>query len=733
MAGKVKGTTRRFVLKAAAAAGGGLAIGFGAPAGPGGRARARRAMAQGQAPSFEFAPWLIIRTDEQVIIRIARSELGQGTATGLAQLVAEELDCDWARVSIEMIGPSANAARGRAWGDLVTTNSRGIRASHEYLRLAGATARAMLVGAAADLWKVNARDLRVHNGIVTQPFTRRAASFGRLAPLAAQRTPPHPRLVQLSEPSTWTIVGKSMKPVGLADKISGRAIYGIDLKLPGMLSAAIKDSPVIGAKLEQFDASAVLAMPGVRHVLKVGETGVAVVAETWWQAQKALAALPASWEKGADAGLSTAAIAEVLKEGVESKEGYIGTTHGDALKAIAGSKKVEPAIYHLPYVHHATLEPMCATAQWTPDRCDVWAATQNADTALKAAAEAAGLTPDQVEIHRVLSGGAFGRRARSDYIAQAVQIARQVPGTPVKLLWSREEDMASGYCRPAAQAKLTGGIDEKGEVTALIVHLSGPSIFISSNPKVTRGRDARVFQGLLTEAGDAQIGYSIPNLYIDHAMRNLAVPVGSWRGVYSNQNAIFLECYIDEMAKAAGRDPYDFRRSMMRAHPKHLAVLTAAGEKAGWGRPTAEGVHRGIAQAMAVGSHAAAVAEVSISPSGTVRVHRVVVALDCGQVVNPGQVTAQIEGSVAMGLSTLLHEAITIRDGRIEQSNFTDYRVLRLAEMPVVDALLVPSGTPFGGVGEATIALVAPAVLNAIAAATGKRIRSLPLKDVKLI
>ena len=376
---------------------------------------------------------------------------------------------------------------------------------------------------------------------------------------------------------------------------------------------------------------------------------------------------------------------------------------------------------------------MNATARWSPELLEVWAPTQNAEGAHKAASDAGGLPPAKVEFNRTHAGGSFGRRGRHDAVTQAVLIARQVPNVAVKLIWSREEDTRHGFYRPVSQAKLVGGIDEKGDVTGLIMRISGPSIIASQNPQaLQRGKDPRMFQGLFAEVGEAQIGYSVPNLYIDHAMRNTTVPVGSWRGVQSNQNAFYLECFIDELAAAAGRDPYDFRRAMMRSHPKHLAVLTAAGEKSGWSRPTPPGQSRGIAQAMAFGSYAAAVAEVSVSAAGVARVHRIVLALDPGQIVNPDLVMAQIEGQVAFGLSALFHQEITIREGRTVEANFDTYGVLRLAEMPAVESVLVPSGEFWGGVGEAAIPVVAPAVLNAIFAATGKRVRSLPLKNVKL-
>jgi isoquinoline 1-oxidoreductase beta subunit len=393
------------------------------------------------------------------------------------------------------------------------------------------------------------------------------------------------------------------------------------------------------------------------------------------------------------------------------------------------------AVYATPFLHHATLEPMNATALWRPDRVEVWAPTQNAEAALRAAAEAAGLTPEQAEVYPTLVGGGFGRRLRQDAVRQAVLIARAMPGVPVKLIWSRDEDTAHGHYRPVTQARLRGGLDDKGEPVGLILRISGQSILTSSLSRTASsqaGRDPRMFQGLHAQPGEAQMGYSIPSVYIDHAMRNTHLPVGSWRGVHTTQNGVYLECFIDEMAHAAKRDPLEFRTSLMKGHPLHVAVLIAAATRAGWGTPHPEGIHRGLAQMMAVGSYAAAVAEVAVSPEGAVRVARIVVALDCGTVVNPQLVEAQVQGAVIMATSATLGEKITIKAGRVVEKDFDTYPLLRLAEAPVVETVLVPSGEFWGGVGEAPMGAVAPAILNAVFAATGKRVRTLPLRRARL-
>lgn len=721
--------SRRHVIAGVAASSGGLVLGLVLPA---------RAQAPRQAAGdlrFPINAWLIVRPDETVVVRIAKADLGQGTVTGLAQLVAEELACDWSRVVTELARPGEALAKGWDLGGFATASSRGIRSLHELASRAGAVARQMLLAAAAEQWKVPPIDLSVSKGVVTHPPTRRSTTYGRLAALAATLPPPSLADVPLKNPKTWTIVGQRVTQAGIMPKLTGRAVYGIDVRLPGMLSAAIEDAPVFGSNIASFDAAAVQSMPGVRHVLRVGATAVAVVADTWWQARKALAALPVSWEPSPNGRVTSASIANHLKEGLQGTDAFIGHTHGDALKAIAGATKRLEAVYSLPYLHQAPLEPMNCTALWTPERLEVWAPTQNADAAMRIAAQAGGLPVEAVEVNRCLVGGAFGRRIPQDYVEQAVLIARQVPGTPVKLIWSREEDMTNGFYKPAIQCKLNGGIDDKGEVVGLIVRLSGQSILATHHrlPGQQVGRDARMFQGLYAESGEAQIGYSIPNIYIDHAVRSSPVPVGSWRGVHSNHNAIFLECFIDEMAHAAGRDPYDFRRAMMRSRPRHLAVLRAAAERAGWGTASPQGQHKGIAHCMAYGSYVAAVAEVSVDAAGQVRVHRLVIALDCGHVVNPDQVTAQIEGSVAFALGAVLDQEITIESGRVVQRNFDHFPIPRLAAMPAVEAVLVPSGEDWGGVGEAVTPVIAPAILNAIHAATGKRVRTLPLKNVKLI
>jgi isoquinoline 1-oxidoreductase subunit beta len=717
----VKGLTRRAMM---AASGAGLTLSFVVPFGMS-RAAAQKAIAAGT----EVNAWIVIKPDESVLIRIARSEMGQGSMTGLAQLVAEELECDWKRVTAEFPRPDENLARNRVWGDMSTGGSRGIRASQDYVRKAGATARMMLVQAAADEWKVPAADCTAANGVVTHTATGRKATYGKLTAAASKLTPP--KEVPLKDPKTWTIAGKPLKRLDTADKLNGKLVYGSDIKQKDMLNAAIKDSPVFGNKIIDFDAAKIAKMPGVKHVLKVNDTAVAVVADTWWHAKKALDALPVTYEENDRNKVSSASIAEILKEGLTSKTGIMsGQKVGDADAAIAGAAKKIEAVYTSPFLNHACMEPMNCTAKFTPTKLEVWVPTQNGDAALAAAMEASGLKGDQCEVHKMMLGGGFGRRGMSDYVKQAVSIAKQVPGVPIKMMWSREEDMLHGFYRPITQARLEGGLDDKGNLVGLTFRISGQSILASVAPsRMENGVDKLQFQGLLPD----EYGYTIANLTIDHAMRNTHVPVGFWRGVNHNQNAIYSECFMDELAHAAGRDPLEFRRALMKGHPKHLAVLNAVAEKAEWTKSLPAGVFRGICQNMGFGTYGAAVAEVSVSPKGKLKVHRVVAGIDCGYAVNPDQIAAQIEGSFAYGLSALLYNENTLKGGRMVEENFDTWDVVRMDEMPKVESIVLQSGGFWGGVGEPTIAVAAPAVLNAIFAATGKRIRNMPLKHEKLV
>ena len=679
----------------------------------------------------EVNAWVVIEPDDTIVIRIARSEMGQGTLTGLAQLVAEELECDWSKVTTEYPTPGQSLARDRVWGSFSTGGSQGIRGSHLYVRKGGALAREMLIEAAAEAWRVPKQECAVAASVITHMPSGRTTTYGKVAAAAAELFPPEQ--VKLKAPEDWKLIGQPVKRLDTADKLTGKQVFGADLQLPGMLNAAINACPTFGGRLESFDDTKVRKLPGVRKVLRVGEDAVAVVAETWWQAKTALDALPITWDRGENVQVDSASIEAMLDEGLSAKEAFVGNQVGDVKRAIADADRIVEATYRYPFQNHATMEPMNATARWTEERCEVWCPTQNGEAALQAVAKAAGLPANRCEVYKIHLGGGFGRRgAFHDFAEQAVRIAKQMPGTPIKLLWTREEDMLHGHYHPITKARMVGGLDAAGRLTGLHIRISGQSILAAVNPAWMRnGVDMFTFQGLLPD-GDHAISYSVPNLLVEHAMRNPPVPPGFWRGVNVNQNAIYMESFVDELAHAAGRDPLEFRRALMADHPKSLAVLEAVAEKVGWGRPAAPGVHRGLAVCKAFASHVAACAEVSVDASGRLKIHRIVAATDPGHAVNPQQIEAQVEGSFVFGLSALLYGECTIANGGVEQENFDTYPSMLLSEMPKVEVIIMPSGGFWGGIGEPTIAVAAPAVLNAIFAATGKRIRRFPLSGTDL-
>ena len=715
--------SRRSFLITSAMAGGGLAIGLRFPL-------LESALAQTQASNPEINAWVLIHPDDSVVIRIARSEMGQGTLTSLAQLVAEELECDWSNIVTEFTSPAESVRRNRPWGSFRTSGSQGIRQSQEYVRKGGAVARMLLIQAAANEWEVPVSECSATNSLITHLNTGRSLSFGSVAAAAAQLS--EPEQVNLKDPADWKIIGKPIPRLDTRDKVTGKQVYGADIQLPGMLNASVRKCPVFGGKLKSFDAEQVLDMPGVRKVLEVGDDAVAVVADTWWQANTALGNLPIEWDEGPDANASSESIDAMLLQGLTATDAYVGNSNGDAKAAIAGATKTLEATYAYPFQNHATMEPMNATVHYTPERCEAWVPTQDAESAFNVLVEVTGLRPDQCEVHRLILGGGFGRRGNypNDFVTQATQIAMQIPGSPVKMLWSREEDMAQGRYHPIMQCKLTGALNAGGSFDGLHMRLSGQSIRASVVPEALArngGNDAGVFQGL-TENGDASLGYSIPNLLIDHVMHNPHVPPGFWRGVNANQNAIFLECFIDELAEAAGQDAYEFRRKMMADHPRHLKVLDAVAEGINWSQQPPDGVYRGLAQMQAYGSYVAAACEISVTDGNKVKVQRIVAATDCSYAVNPALIQRQVSGSFVYGLSALFMQQCTVKDGHIEQQNFDSYPSMRIAQMPEVEAIIIEGGgNSWGGVGEPTICVGAPSVLNALYRATGKRIRSAPL------
>ena len=712
MAAALKPSARRTFLKQSAALGGAFVLGFQAGA-PGSAVAAE----SGGAP--EVTHWIVIQPDDTVIIRIARSELGQGSFTGLAQLVAEELECDWSKVRPEYADVNMHMRRNRIFKDMSTGGSRGIRDSHEYVRQGGAAAREMLVAAAAQQWNVAASECSVNKGVVTHP-SGKTARYGELAGIAA--TLPVPTAPRLKDKKDWKIIGTSPARFDIPAKVNGSQVYAADVRLPGLLHASILQSPVFGGFLKRYDDAAAKKMPGFRQVVAT-EDWIAVVADNWWQADKALKALKVEWENGEKGKISSASIMAYMREGLDVSNAPVARKDGDARGTLAGAHKVLEAEYTTGFVNHCTMEPQNATALYTADRLDVWVGTQNGEASAAAASESGSMPLEKVYIHKMHAGGGFGRRGpHQDFVKQAVRIAKTMPGTPVSLQWSREEDMRQGRYRPVTLVKLRGGLDDKGNWLGWEVRQSDQSIAITVYPQFVKdGIDqinTRVFR---------DNPYAVPNFTNEYVIRDLHVPPGFWRAVAHTNNPFYRECFIDELAHAAGKDPYQFRRPLLEGK-KDQAVLDAVAKAIGWDKRAAKGVHRGIAVVDSYGSFTAAAVELSVSKGSVIDVKRVAVAIDSGHVVHPDAVKAQIEGGVIWGLSALMFEDITIEQGRVVQGNFGDYPLARMAHAPEVIPVLVPTGDFWGGVGEPPIGGVIPAMVNALFKATGKRIRSLPLR-----
>src|SRR5471032_3393801 len=708
---------RRNFLVGTAAAAGGFSLAFSFPYAP--------AMA---AEVQEVNAWVVIHPDDKVVIRIARSEMGQGTLTGLCQMVAEELECDWSKITTEYPTPGENVKRNRVWKNFSTGGSRGIRESNQYVREGGAAARMMLIAAAAAEWIVPAGECTAANSVVKHS-SGKTLGYGHLASAAAKLEPP--KEIPLKDPKDLKVIGKPIHRLDTMDKLTGKQTYGIDVKLPNMLTATVKACPVNGGKLKSFDAAKIDTMPGVKKVVSIDGNAVVVIADTYWNARTALAALPIEWDVGKSGDVQQSDVVAMLKEGLSATEAYIGNKAGDAKTAIDGAAKKVEATYAFPWQNHAPMEPMSATAVYTADKCEVWCGTQNGEAALAAASEAADLPVAKCEVYKLMLGGGFGRRGRADYVRQAVLVAKQMPGTPVKLVWSREEDMQQGNYHPTTMCKMTGGLDKDGNLVGLHVRISGQSILASLAPQsLQNGMDPATFQGFAPSGPEASYGYNVPSLLIDHAMRNPHLMAGFWRGVNVNQNAVYMESFMDELAEAAGKDPLEFRLKLLK--PKYAAVLKAACDKAGYGKPLPQGHFHGIAQVMGYGSYVAGVAEVSVNPDGVLKIHKITAATDPGYAVNPWLIERQVAGSFVYGLSAALYGEITVKNGVVEQTNFDSYNVMRMDEMPEVETVIVGSGGFWGGVGEPTIAVAAPSVLNAIYKATGKRVRELPLMNNEL-
>jgi len=726
-------TSRRHFVIGTSTIAAGLAIGFDLPI----ISSANAAMGNGVSAmdpltNPEIGIWVVVKPNDDVIVRIVRSEMGQGTITGLAQMVAEELQCDWKKVNYEYPSPAESLKRKQAWGSYSTGGSRGIRTSEQYVRKGGAAARIMLIQAAANQWNVPASECVAKDSVITHTPSGRKTTFGKVSVAASQLEVP--KEVPLKDPKEWQLIGKSVNRIdGMTDKVTGKQIYAIDLKFPGMLIATIKESPVFGGKVASYDAAKAQSMKGVKKVVQVGDTAIAVIADTFWQAKTALDQVNIVWNNGANENVSSASIKKMLEEGLNADDAFVHNTNGDVKAAISGSSKTIEATYFYPYLNHATLEPQTATAKWTSDSCEVWVPTQDGEASLAAVIAASGLPAEKCNAYKVNLGGGFGRRgAFQDYTTQAVNIAKQMPGTHIKLIWTREEDMTQGRYHPVMMCKMTAAIDDKKNVTGLNMRLSGQSILAAVRPAVVaanKGKDPLAFQGL-EPTGEHGITYSFPNLTIDHAMRNTHVPPGFWRGVNINQNAVFIETFMDELAEATGMDSVEFRRKHMEKFPRAIAVLNAVADGIGWTKPAAPGVYRGVAQMRSFGSYVAAACELSVSNGTDVKIHRIVAATDPSYAVNPAQIARQVSGSFVYGLSALFEEEITIEKGAVVQKNFDTFNSIRLSQMPKVETIIIEGGgKDWGGVGEPTIAVAAPAVLNAIYRATGKRLRTVPLKN----
>ena len=715
-----RGITRREFLRSAGQAGGALVIAFHLPS------RDAEAAAQAQT---ELAPnaWLRIARDGTVTLTLDKSEMGQGTHTALAMIVAEELEADLSKVRI---GPMPE--NPAAWSRGMTTGgSTGVHTSYDILRKAGATARAMLTAAAAATWRVDVATCRAARGVVTHAPSRRRLTYGALVARAA--TLPVPSDPPLKDPRDFRLIGTRQKRLEAPAKVDGSAVFGMDVKVPGMLVATIERCPVFGGGLTRFNADRARAMPGVRQVVPleaipwkgtrgawgIGRAaGVAVVADTYWQAKQGRAALEVEWDSGPNASLDSDGIRAELTR-MSTGPGVRVRTVGDPSAAYASAAQHLDAEYETPFLAHMPMEPMNCTAHVRADEADVWVPTQNQTRAQQVAAEVAGLPVERVRLHTVYSGGAFGRRLESDFVAEAVALSKAAQA-PVKVVWTREDDIRHDFYRPASWNRLTASLDAAGRPVAWTHRIVAPTIDVKFGP-LANGVD----ESLLT--GAMELPYAIPNVALDLVAVDMPVPLGYWRSVGLTHNTFVTECFFDEIAAAAHQDPFELRRSLLADHPRHLRALELAAERAGWGSPLPAGHGRGIAVCRWDPTTCAEVAEVSVAADGTVKVHRVVCAIDCGQAVNLAGLEAQVQGGVLFGLQAALYGRVTLRGGSVVQSNFHDYPALRLAEAPTVEVHVVPSSDQQGGIGEPPVGPIAPAVCNAVFAATGRRIRSLPI------
>jgi isoquinoline 1-oxidoreductase subunit beta len=697
---------RSLFIRIGVAAGGGLLIGLSLPG-----------CTSSQTSVFSPNAWIRIGADDTVTVLVDKAEMGQGVYTALPAFVAEELEVDPARIVVEA-APARPEYLNQLLGPQITGTSSSVRASWIPMSQAGAVARSMLVAAAAGVWRVPERECIARDGAVLHVGTGRRLTYGALADRASRMR--WPGNVALKAPAEYRVIGKSLVRKDTPAKVDGSATFGLDVALPGLLIAVVARPPSFGSSALSFDATRARAVRGVRDVVQIS-SGVAVVADAFWPAKLGRDALSVSWTSGPNAHLSSAAIAAEYAR-LENAPGVTARREGDPGAMLARATRRFDAAYDVPFAAHATMEPMNATADVRPDSCDVWAPTQNQTGAALTAAQILKRAPSSINVHTTFLGGGFGRRADVDYVEDAVETSAAV-SAPVKVIFTREDDFTHDFYRGAYRHRLAGAIDDVGDVVAWTHRVIGPSVNRRAYPIVTMmGLDSTSVEGA------DSIAYSIPNVLVDCVTYESGVPVGFWRSVGHSHTVFAVECFLDELAHAAGRDPLDFRRALLRNAPRHRAVLETAAANAGWGSVLPTGRARGLAVCEAFGSFVAQVAEVSVDSRGAVTVHRVVCAIDCGRVVNPNIVEAQMEGGIVFGLTAALKDAVTIKDGAAEQRNFGDYRMVRMREMPSVETHIVRSDADPGGVGETAVPPIAPAVANAIFALTGKRLRALPLR-----
>jgi isoquinoline 1-oxidoreductase subunit beta len=710
--------SRRALLKGSVAVGAGLTLGF--------RLLPRGAGSAHAQTAGVFAPnqWLTIDRDGLVTITNSVPEMGQGSMTTTAIIIADELDADWNKIRVNQAPADPKRYANPVTGSQAYGGSRGVRDHMEMWRKSAAAAREMLRQAAADEWGVPVDSVDTEPGVVVHRPTGRKLAYGQLVDRA--QALPVPQSPKLKTPDQFRYIGKNLHRLDAPEKATGRGVYGMDVQVPGMLVASIERAPVVsGGKVQSFDATAAKAIPGVKHVVQVTH-GIAVVADRFSTAVAGRRALKVTWDLGPMAQVSSAQISSEYAA-LSRQPGQVARKDGDVEKALAAGGRTLEAAYEVPFLEHACMEPMNATAHVTPDGCVVWAPTQNPGGTQATAARIAGVPLEKVTVNTTLLGGGFGRRGEIDFIVDAVETAKAVGGTPVKLMWTREDDIQHGFYRPATYNVFRAALDGGGIPVAWSHRIVGPGILAQ------KGRmpgNATVDPAAVTGARD--LPYDIPNLQVEWIDKDFGVPLGFWRSVGSSQNAFITESFIDELAHSAGKDPFEYRRALLGKSPRHKAVLELAAARASWGSPLPAGRARGIAVAFSYGSYAAHVIEASVAADGAVRVHRVVCAIDCGIAVNPDQVKAQMEGGAVYALTAALYGKITVERGAVQQSNFHDYPMMRINEMPVVETFILDSGAAPGGLGEPGVPPVAPALCNAIFALTGKRVRTLPIRPEEL-